>query len=321
MLPRDYRLHELTPFEFEDLCTRICIHWFGEGFTPFAAGRDGGRDGKFHGTARTFPSDASPLEGHTVAQAKHTTTADRSCSDKDFAKLLKGEHPKIVDLVGSGICDHYIVFTNRRLTGGADKTHIADLKMLGLSSAHIVATERLKHALDGMPDVRATLPNRDDPAPFRIDETELAEVVGAFHGFVSEGDGMQSAFDSATDFDKIPIGQKNTLNGLSKAYYEDVIRADSMPFFEGLERFLRNKRNQEYADRYYDAADELKQKIVVERDRFETFDHVLLFLIENVQRSSPTLRGRRRLVSVLMHYMYVNCDIGTKAKDDARASS
>lgn len=316
---RDYRLHELTPDEFEDLCTQICVVWFGEGFTPFARGKDGGRDGKFYGKANTFPSVTAPLDGHTVAQAKHTAVDNRSCSDKDFEGLLKGEHPKIVRLISKQICDHYVVLTNRKLSGGADEILIPQLKGLGLQTAHIVGTERLKVALDGRPELRERLPNRSDTIPFRFEEADVAEVVEAFHTFVS--DGPQSAFDSATDFAKIPVKQKNAINGLSTAYYEDVIRADSMPHFQRLEAFLRNPRNRAYADRYYDAADELKQKIVVERANFATFDHVLLFLTERVQKANPTLRGRRRLASVLMHYMYMNCDIGTKSEEEVNAAT
>lgn len=319
LLPRDYRLHELTPDEFEDLCTRICIVWFGEGFTPFARGKDGGRDGKFSGTANTFPSKSSPLVGHTVMQAKHTAIDNRSCADNEFKGLLTREHPKIARLIEKEICEHYVVFTNRKYSGGADETVIPELLGLGVRSAHIVGNERLKIALDRMRELRESLPNSADTLPFRFEEGDVAEVVMAFHEFVS-GD-AQSVFDSATDFAKIPVAQKNGLNGLSKAYYEDVIRADSMPHFQRLEEFLRNPRNRSYADRYYDAADELKQKIVVERHNFETFDHVLLFLIERVQNADPALRGRRRLASVLMHYMYMNCDIGKKSKEEVDASA
>lgn len=250
-------------------------------------------------------------------QAKHTEIADRSCSDDEFARLLRKEQPKITRLIGEGICDHYIVFTNRKLSGGADEKLIAELKALGLSSAHIIGTQRLKTALDSMRNLRDSLPNRSDTLPFHFEEDDMAAVVDAFHRYAAEE--PQSAFDSATDFAKIPVRTKNKLNGLSVEYYEQVIRANSMPHFKKLEAFLRNPRNRAFADRYYDAADELKQKILVERSRFETFDHVLLFIIGCVQQADPGLRGRRRLVSILTHYMYMNCDIGKKkvGGDDA----
>jgi hypothetical protein len=68
-MARDHRLHEINNGEFERLVVRICIHWLGEGVQPFTEGRDGGRDGKFHGTAARFPSPNDPLSGHFVLQA------------------------------------------------------------------------------------------------------------------------------------------------------------------------------------------------------------------------------------------------------------
>ena len=44
---RDFRLYELNDDEFERLIVRICVKWLGAGVTPFAPGKDGGRDGKF----------------------------------------------------------------------------------------------------------------------------------------------------------------------------------------------------------------------------------------------------------------------------------
>src|SRR4051794_5756836 len=96
---QDYRLYELNDAEFEELVVRICVRWLGAGVTPFAPGKDGGRDGKFQGKAECFPSTASPIEGHVVIQAKHVATFDKSCSGKDFERLLKKEHPKIGRLI------------------------------------------------------------------------------------------------------------------------------------------------------------------------------------------------------------------------------
>ena len=68
---RDFRLYELNDGEFENLVVHICVRWLGQGVTPFATGPDGGRDGKFQGTATSFPSKKKPLQGHCVLQAKH----------------------------------------------------------------------------------------------------------------------------------------------------------------------------------------------------------------------------------------------------------
>lgn len=310
-MPRDYRLYELSDTEFEGLVVRICVRWLGQGVTPFAPGRDGGRDAKFHGTATCFPSANAPHTGHFVVQAKHVSERDRSCSDRDFAKLLKGEHTQVKRLSGEGLCDHYLVFTNRKLTGGADEKLIKELLGLGPKNAHLIGVERCHLALDDYPDIQATLPNRDDKMPFRFNPDELKEVIGALHAYVA--DGTERAFDSAVDFEKVRLrNEKNTINGLSETYYREIIIADSMPHFEKVEAFLKNPRNDKLAALYHDAADELKQKILVNRSEFPTFDSVFAFLYEEIQKERSALKGKRRMISVLLHYMYCNCDIGSK---------
>jgi ABC-3C protein len=308
---RDYRLYELNDDEFERLVVQICVRWLGAGVTPFAPGVDGGRDGKFHGTANCFPSAKEPLNGHCVLQAKHVSQPNKSCSDREFERLLKKEHSKIAALVKAGICDHYIVFSNRKLTGGADQKLIKVLMTLGLKSAYIVGTERLHLALDDYVDVRDSLPNRNDTAPFRFNPDDLVEVVGAFHDYAESHE--TSGFDSAHDFDTVKLREeKNKVNGLTADYYQEIIINGSMPHFPRIEDFLKNPRNKSFANLYHDAADELKRKILASRSKFSTFDDVFAFMCEEIQTKRAALRGKRRLVSILLHYMYCNCDIGSK---------
>jgi hypothetical protein len=307
---RDYRLYELDENEFEALVVRICIRWLGQGVTPFAPGRDKGRDGKFHGTANCFPSDANCLSGHFVLQAKHVSAPDRSCSDRDFAKLLKDEEPKIKRLVGLGICDHYIVFTNRKLTAGSDERLIESLLALGLKSAHIIGVERLSMALDDFAEIRNTLPNQNDPIPFRFNLNDLIDVIVAIHEY--SDDVQPTLHKSALDFARPKIPTKNTINGLSVEYYCQIIVNNSMPHFDRVHQFLTNPRNRNFAELYHDSADELKQKILVKRNEFASFDEVFIFLIEEIQTRQEALRGKRRLISILLHYMYFDCEIGSK---------
>ncbi|MBN9033861.1 MAG: hypothetical protein J0I23_29130 [Rhizobiales bacterium] len=316
MLPRDYRLHELNEDEFEKLVVRICVRWLGEGVSPFAKGKDGGRDGKFHGTANSFPSKSSPSAGHFVLQSKHIGAPDKSCSDSDFATLLRKEHPKIKRLNGEGICDHYLVFTNRKYSGGADEKYMKDLMALGVTSANIIGVERLHLALDDDANIRDTLPNRFDASPFRFDADDLVEVIGALSAFTK--DEPDSAFQSAFDFGKLKMPVKNKLNGVSDEYYQQVIVGQSMPHFERVGQFLQNPRNQEFAALYHDAADELKQKIIAKRAQFGAFDDIFLFMYEQIQQKKDALKGKRRLITILLHYMYFNCDIGIKQQDEGK---
>lgn len=251
--------------------------------------------------------------GHVVLQAKHANAPDKSCSDKDFMRLVKKEHTKIKRLIKEQICDHYIVFTNRKCTGGADEKLIKELLTLGLKSAHILGTEYMHKLLEQQITLQKHLPTRQDISPFRFDPSELIEVIHAFHEYTSSG--VTTAFSSAYDFEAIKIKDKNDINGLSEHYFEQVIKADSIPHFQQITDFLANPRNREFADLYADASGELKQKILIHRADFSSFDHVFGFLYEAIQAQRESLRGRRRLVSILLHYMYFHCDIGSKTPE------
>ena len=315
MKVRDYRLHELSDAEFEDLVSRVARRWLGDGVTPFAPGRDGGRDARFNGTANRFPSETEPWRGSMVLQAKHTTSPHRSCSDADFGRLVKAEHGKIERLASDGLCDYYLLFTNRRLTGGADEKLIANIKTLGVKDAQIAANELLHLEISDRPDLQDWLPNHLDQTPFRFEIEEFVEVIRAFHDYTNDGE--EDGFDSAREFGIFVLkSEKNKINGLTDDYYKQIVEPDSMPYFAAVKDFLRNPRNQEFKLLYHDAADEIRRKILLNRSKFDTFDHIFTFLIDAVQRQRTSLRGKRRLVSILMHYMYFNCDIGSKDTEE-----
>lgn len=309
-MKRDFFLYELSDDEFEALVVQIAKHLLGLGVSPFAAGRDGGRDGKFCGTAERFPSTKSPLIGHVVIQAKHINAPDRSCSDSDFKRLLKGEHKNIKALVKDGICDHYILFTNRKYTAGADANLIEELQACGVNSAHILGVEFMNSLLESHPHLQKFLPNARDAAPFVFDPDEFIEVIHAFRDYTKDED--ESAYSSAFDFESLKLKDKNRINGLTEDYFKQVIVARSMPYFDKIKDFLSNPRNREFADIYADSSAEMKESILLHRGHFPNFDHVFSFLYGHIQRQRATLRQKRRLVSILLHYMYCQCDIGSK---------
>jgi hypothetical protein len=59
----------------------ICQEILGCGLIEFSKGKDGGRDGKFIGTANQFPSEKDTWNGKFIIQAKHTENAIATCSD------------------------------------------------------------------------------------------------------------------------------------------------------------------------------------------------------------------------------------------------
>jgi hypothetical protein len=307
---RDFFLYELSDGEFEGLIVQIAKHLLGLGVSPFAPGKDAGRDGKFHGTAERFPSTSSPLVGHIVLQAKHVNAPDRSCSERDFHRQLKAEHPKIKRLVKDGICDHYMVFANRKYTAATDKKLTVDLKNCGLKSAHILGVEFIHSLMESHTDLQKFLPNARDAAPFVFDTDEFVEVIQAFREYTMDED--ETAYSSAFDFESLKLKDKNRINGLTEDYFKQVIVARSMPYFDKIKDFLSNPRNREFSNIYADSAAEMKEGILLHRTRFPNFDHVFNFLYGQIQKQRPALRQKRRLVSILLHYMYCHCDIGSK---------
>ena len=108
-----YPLHDLSDSEFEKLVGLICRELLGPAVTSFAAGKDGGKDAKFTGTAQAFPSAVNPAIGKFIVQAKHTSSPVGSCSDYDFeTKTLNDELPKVKRMLDGGELTHYILPTN-----------------------------------------------------------------------------------------------------------------------------------------------------------------------------------------------------------------
>lgn len=311
---RDFFLYHLTDREFETLVVSMCKQWLGEGTTAFAAGRDGGRDARFHGTAQTYPSTIEPWAGHIVVQAKHTITPNASCSDSDFARYFDSgglsELPKVQKLIGQGVLHYYMVFTNRKLTAGTDQKLLGKIRALPLSDATIIGLEEINGFLHRNPRIARELPTNDYARPFEFNPDEMVDVILAVKDAVQMGG---SSFSSADDFtlaNKKKV--KNKANRMSDEYYQTVIVNQYMPLFDKMRIFLRNERNAEYRDLYHDIADDLRQKIVLYRDSFDRFEEIINYLYEMINQSRPELRGKRRYVTFLLCYMYDDCDIGER---------
>lgn len=282
----------------------------GMGVVSFATGKDGGRDGKFEGTAQKFPSEASPLVGKFIIQAKGTSNPAASCSDREFERIVKDEFARIDNLLKAGEVEHYLLFTNRRKPAIKSTALEKKIKELGLQSVYILGLEDIRHYLDLAPEIWSSMGFAEYDAPFSVKPDDLTEVIQGFHDAIND---EGSTFNSAENFVHIDKKTKNKVNRLSEEY-DQVIRANSLLYFADIKSFLGNPRNSNFRDLYHDTADELKQKIVAHRDEFERFDHVLTFVYDTMISENPSLKGKRRYVSVFLHYMYYDCDIGQHAE-------
>ena len=309
-----YPIHDLTNIEFEKLVVLICRELMGIGITSFAPGRDGGKDAKFEGTATAFPSTAAPATGIFVVQAKHTASPVASCSDYEFeTTLIDKEIPKIKRQFDEGRLTHYLLFTNRRKTGGAEDRITDRIKSAtGIQHVWLRGLEDVERELLFHPHIAIAAGLDKLRSPILFVPEDLRDVIVALH---AHRQAIPTAFDSEHDFRDYPgLPKKNEINGLTPDY-DAYIREISMPHFHAVEQFLKNPRNESLKEQYHAVADELKGQLIVHRDRFQTFDEALEIVYNLVHERCPDLQGasRRRLIKIIIHYMYVNCEIGQKS--------
>jgi hypothetical protein len=305
-----FSFHNLDDQEFEDLVAQICMETLGMGTVVFTKGRDGGRDGRFTGTANNFPSEKSPVKGKFIIQAKHTENPYDSCSDSSFDTIIKKELSRIENLASEKELEYYLLFTNRRLTGGADKKILTKIKTIeGVKDAWLLAKNNLEGFLTKFRDIWVDLGYNRYNNPLRIHPEDIGEVITAFH---DAKNGIKSDFDSKKDFKHPGIKKKNEMNNLTCDYYDEII-SDSVKHFPEIQKFLENPRNAQFNGQYHSTADEIKSKLMQYRNNFDTFDEVLNHLYDLIIDGNPDLKHRRRLANIFLHYMYCNCDIGKNA--------
>jgi len=208
---RTFQFHDLSSDEFESLVGAICQQILGTGAVVFAAGKDGGRDGTFVGTAQKFPSVAAPYSGKFVIQAKHTANPVASCGSKEFGKIVDDEKPKIKALADGGELEFYLVFTNRKKPATSTIAKEKALAELGLKGAHIHGLEQLRAWLMQHPDIWSKLGFDRFDAPLRIQRDDITAVIAGFHAAF----GSAGTAPASEDFSYVPKPQKNKINKLS----------------------------------------------------------------------------------------------------------
>lgn len=305
-----YPLYYQNEDDFENLVTLICKKILGEGVIPFAAGRDGGKDGRFTGIANKFPSESSPWSGKIIIQAKHTAKIQASCSDSDFETIIKKEIKKINELKKNKEIDFYLLFTNRKLTGGADSKISKQISDETGIENYLIAEEKIQQYLIEFPEVVKMAKLQYLLLPLEFDETDIRDVVLEIKQALKSDD----ISPRNVDFSKIELTEKNRLNDLSEAYFNDVIKSE-FTNFQKIDNFLSDSINEKVKECYEDAVSELNAKITIYRNEYGEFERILDDIYDKVIcRSGDSLKGNKRLVRTLLHYMYCNCDIGKKTQ-------
>ena len=255
-----YAYEDLSEDQFEQLVVLLCRHLLGMGVQGFAKGVDGGRDAKFIGVAQLLPSKAAPWNGTVIVQAKHTYGYSRSCSEGNFFNrnsvntVIGKEVPRIRKLRDGEQLDHYMLFTNRKLTGNAEseiRAHIAKTCGLPASSVMLCGLEQLESWLKEFPDVpgKANLDPVD--SPLIVSPDDLSEVVQSLARHMDE---------AATTLDAPPTPRtkyeiKNKVNRMSAEYAKALLKR-YLKETSQVKVFLAAPENEELLRMYESVVDE-----------------------------------------------------------------
>jgi hypothetical protein len=314
-----FAYEDLSPAQFEQLVVAICQFVLGAATLGFAAGPDGGRDAKFVGTAELLPSKNEPWKGTVIVQAKHTNGYNKSFSDADFHSedtddtVLGAELPRIKALRESASLDHYLLFSNRRLTGnGESKLRKFVAEHCGLAEASILlcGLEKIEGWLKLFPGA-ARLADIDPlDSPLIVSADDLAEVVEHLADHLA----APATPVPAPPTDRVSYERKNALNNMT-AEYARALRRQYLKDTPQIQAFLAAPENAHVLRRYESAVEEFQLKVLGKRKDHQTFDEVINYVSDLVFGRDPILRANKRLTRTLLFYMYWNCDLGVR--DDA----
>lgn len=308
-----YAYEDLSPGQFESLVVALCQFLLGAGVQGFAAGPDGGRDAKFVGTAELLPSKANLWTGTVIVQAKHTNGYNTTFSDSDFysetgpVTVLGEELPRIKKLRAANGLDHYMLFSNRRLTGNAEsKLRAVIAKECGLpeSSIMLCGIEQLEMWLKRFPEAARIAAIDPIDSPLIVSPDDLAEVVEHLALHLKQ---VPPTPDPPTD--RVSYERKNELNKMSNAYAKEL-RRRYLKDTAQIKKFLAAPENADLLGRYESTVEELQLQIIAKRRDYQSFDEVLNYLIALLLDRDPILRKNKRLTRTMIFYMYWNCDVG-----------
>ena len=307
--------------EFEELVNSICQDVLGFGTVSFTKGPDGGKDGRFTGKANKYPSVAKPWDGKVIIQAKHTTSPVAMCSDGDFytnkSSVINKEIERIKKIKSSEGLDYYLIFTNRKYTGGNDKDilkHISTETGLAIDRVAIIGIETINTLISDNKKIQRKHKLNNYIIPFDFSNSEIKEIISVFKKKIPEyEDQIGNEVEAIKrEFDKVADEIKNAKNKLGSTYYEEIIIGESITYFNKIDKFLADPINDELKDMYYDTVSELRDLIIIKREEFGQFEEIFTFIYNLVCSSSEELKGRKRFVNIFLHYMYHTCSIGIK---------
>lgn len=316
----DYRLEDLSTGDFEKLVNMLCQKVLGTGTVDFSPGKDGGRDGRFEGTANDYPSHAAPWRGKFIIQAKHTSDYNASCSDKDFFEydksVIRKEIPKIQKLKDNNEVDNYLLFTNRKETSKREETVSSLKREIGLSNVDIIGKETIHRWLSQHDDIVKVFRLGRYALPLTLTEYDIKNVIIKFGEHIKNVQHLPKITEERLQ--SISKEEKNRLNNLSQTYYDNQIRRKSLEYFRSIDTFLSEFKNEDHAQIYNNFSAELSNKIDIKRELFDKFEEVFAYLYDLIFEEDKTFfQQDRRLIWVFLHHMYSDCHIGIISSEES----
>lgn len=310
-----YAFEYLSESEFEDLIVAICQNVLGISAHAFTSGRDGGRDSSFSGTAANYPNAKHPWSGNFIIQAKHVKDPNESCSDGAFypnnSGIIVKEVAKIKKRKQTEQIDCYIIFTNRKLTGGVHPQIVQYMtNELGISNVDVHGVEDLHKYVIRYPQLVKNFNLVRHLLPDQFYEQDIRDVIVLFGKNTN-----WATVDPIANEDKIEYIDKelkNALNNVDDAYFKDI-KDYSLKYFRDIDRFLHDPINSEYLVMYLNTIADLRAYILRNEASY-TFVQLLESIIEQIVGvdCKQDIHKVRALVRVFVHFMYWNCDIGKK---------
>lgn len=304
--------HDLHEAQFEELAVAVCKFILGSATQKFSKGPDGGRDGRFNGTAKDYPNNTTPHSGKFIIQAKHTDNPIGKLSDPDFYSpknnscVIIEELERIKKLVYDGELEHYLLFTNRRHS--ANKSIEIEQLFLdaGCTTAMIIGIENLDSYLKMYPKILEFAGIDKFDNPIRVNPDDLADIILSLKDEISK-----STSNSSFDFNRTDFDRKCNLNGIVDETKTFIIE-NYLREFHKVDDFIENPLNDELKELYFDTADEFHIEILEQLNKNKSIESTLNHLISRLFYRDGDLKSNKRLTRVVVYYMFWNCDIGIK---------
>jgi hypothetical protein len=313
--------YNLSDDDFEELANCLTARLTGTEVISFSKGRDGGKDGRRIGFSKN-PSKWRASGSKFIIQAKHTTKADSACSDGVFhgnkESIINIEIKKVNSYIGKGELEYYILYTNRKYSGGMDtiiRKYMSVKTGLDINSIEIIGIETLNSMLNlvSNKDLVSQFNLNKNHIPFEFSEEDIKDVILSFKAqipSISE-EIKEKADDIKSNYENIGKPEKNKKNNLSETYFQEMILATSLKDFYKIDYFLELEKNSNLKDIYFDVVAELKEVILLKRDDFGGFEEIFKYIYDQI-KYDPEYKSKKKFIRVLLHYMYYSCSIGIK---------